>query len=216
MPITYKDPDGNDVTVPTPEEIEQGKQDAAKAATDALLADPNGAFAAARRQADAARNAAEADAAAKTTALAEAQAKLAAKDGATAEETARLKAEVADALQAKQDAEKAKADTETAYQRDLTLIGTHNVAPKFLPSVKALLAADGVDLSDAKAMGDAVTLYRETAPGFFSDGKKGSPPPAGGATNPPKHGAVTAEELAEAAKLGSAAYRAAKARMTAT
>jgi hypothetical protein len=65
-------------------------------------------------------------------------------------------------------------------------------------------------------MGTALTSLKESAPGFFSDGKKSSPPPAGGATNPPKHGAVTAEELAEAAKQGSEAYRAAKARMTAT
>jgi hypothetical protein len=199
------------VTVPTPEEIEQQKIDAAKAATDALLADPNGAFAAARRQADAARKAAEDDATAKTTALAEAQAALAAKDGATADETAKLKQDIADALQAKQDAEKAKADTDAAYQRDLSLIGTHNVAPGSLTRVKVLLAADGVDLSNADAMGTALTSLRESAPGFFSDGKRGAPPPAGGAQNPPKHGAQpTAEELGAMSPSEYAAYRAGK------
>jgi murein L,D-transpeptidase YcbB/YkuD len=196
MPIKIKQEGSEtEIEVYTAEELESQRQEAAVAAAKEaaertkaeIAADPNSAFAIARR--DAEKKAKDSDKEVKRL-----QDELA-KSGQTAEQVTVLQQQLVEANKAKAEAD-SKAEALTAqHAADLKLLES-GVQPGKLAQFKALLSATGVDQADAAAVQAAIASIKADAPGLFVDGGKGYVPSLG-ANNPPKtDGQPTPDEVA--------------------
>jgi hypothetical protein len=178
MPITHKNEDGTEVELFTADELEEARTaaaaEAATAERERINADPNGTAAAARREAERKLKDANKD-------LTDLRAQLA-KAGKTAEEIVTLKAQVADALTARDSAVESIESVKAEYQRDLALIGA-GIKPERLPHFKATLKAGEIDPSDTEAVAAAIATAQAESPGWFT--AQGASSPAPPATPPP-------------------------------
>lgn len=208
MPMKYT-PEGSEdeIEVFTAEEVAAREDAAKKAALESelpaltekvkadLLADPNGSFASARRQADKDLKTAQKEVERLTGELGKA--------GQSAEEIQSLQTQLQEAKEAKDAAGQQVTDLQASHARDLALIAA-GVKSEKLATVKTVLQTAGIDLSDAEAVKTALDGLKADAAGFFTDVKPAPYDPSKGANRPPiKEGALTIDE---AAKLSPGEY----------
>jgi hypothetical protein len=236
MPLTIEQ-DGQQVVVYTADDLAAKTQEAAdevrktledEAAKTAAKAAPTSAdLAAARRSAETRMKEQQATSAAtiadlegklttaqtdSSTRITELEGQLT-ESGKTAAELATIRKELDAEKVAKAETSQQIATLRTEHAQDLKLIEL-KVEPAKLVKIKALLAADAVDVTDEAALIVALDVLRDEAPGLFSDhaapyrGSSGSqrPPSRTGALTPTQAGNLPQSEYEQARRDGNIAF----------
>lgn len=173
------------------------KADEAAAEVKRLTEDPNSGYAAARREAEKQRKAAEADKLAAERERDELLAKLAEGDK-TVDELKALQQQLKDANAKATEASTQIEGLKAAHAQDLAFVDTFKVRGQRLESVRRELQERGVDLADRTAVEAAITEIKGEAPGWFVDGKGTPYTPSRGSQNPPsREGDLTIEDAAK-------------------